>query len=200
MGREERQGKRECDEGKSLDVAIEMEQPTEDSSFEEVASPDSHVTKTRDHMTTCKSDVTKSRDHMTPEAEVVVGIEETTPVLEGTLILTPRRGSDTEIVMEKREEDAGNSVGGVNYSSSAHWPLLHQKSSPIPIIVSSSSDHYIIIMSLQLCCNDVMCIVCRCRQGIRRLHPLGNTVVFLLIWRCCPTVLWMRRGEGVGGE
>lgn len=112
------------------DVVIEMEQPTmsNNSSFEDMTSPDSHVTKDRDHMTGCDPPT-----------------EETSPLLEGTLILTPRRGSDTEMEIEKREELHGQSftdgepVGGVSHSSSAHCPLLYKKSSPIPIVVSDDT-------------------------------------------------------------
>ena len=117
---------------------IEMEHLTtaEDSSFDEVTSPESHVTQETGHMTT----------------SVKVEIEEPALLLEGTLILTPRRGSDTEIEIDKREEVHGrsfaacDSVGGVSYSSSAHWPHSHQKSLPLPIIVSYSSHHYVMMM------------------------------------------------------
>ena len=119
------------------DIVIEMERPptAEDSSFEEITSPESHVTQETGHMTT----------------SVKVGIEEPTLLLEGTLILTPRRGSDTEIEIDKREEvhrrsfAVGDSVGGVSYSSSAHWHLPHHKSLPLAIIVSSSSHHYVMM-------------------------------------------------------
>jgi hypothetical protein len=123
---EEEEGREE----ESLDdIVIEMEHLTtaEDSSFEEVTSPESHVTQETGHMTT----------------SLKVG---PTLMLEGTLILTPRRGSDTEIEIDKREEFHGrsfaacDSVGGVSYSSSAHWPLSHQKSLPLPIIVSGEKE------------------------------------------------------------
>ena len=82
----------------------------DESSFEEMTSSDGHVTQDRDHVT--------------------AGEEGSGPVLEGTLILAPRRGSDTEL-----EVDRGVESGCVvNQSSSAHWPLTQKKSAPIPIV------------------------------------------------------------------
>ena len=152
-GRGGREGERE----NSDDVIIDMETPSataDESSFEEITtSPESHVidhgdhvtngddhvtnredhvTNRGDHVTNHGDHVTNQGDHVTNCGDHVTGEEELTPVLEGTLILAPRRGSDTELEREKGEEP----VGGVNLSSSAHWPLSQKKSLPIPITVS----------------------------------------------------------------
>ena len=159
-GRGGREGERE----NSDDVIIDMETPSataDESSFEEITtSPESHVidhgdhvtngddhvtnredhvtnrgdhvTNRGDHVTNHGDHVTNQGDHVTNCGDHVTGEEELTPVLEGTLILASRRGSDTELEREKGEEP----VGGVNLSSSAHWPLSQKKSLPIPITVS----------------------------------------------------------------
>ena len=97
-----------------------------------VTNQGDHVTNRGDHVTNHGDRVTNQGDHVTNCGDHVTGEEELTPVLEGTLILAPRRGSDTELEREKGEEP----VGGVNHSSSAHWPLSQKKSLPIPITVS----------------------------------------------------------------
>lgn len=101
------------------------------STEEDLMSHDSHVTETgRSH----DAD-TGGKDHLE------IDMEPSAPVLEGTLILTPRRGSETELDMERRDgfgrrftEPTG--MGGVHLPDSTNsWLSEHNKSPPISINV-----------------------------------------------------------------
>ena len=95
---------------------------------EDLMSHDSHVTDTAG---SCDANTGR-------KVHLEIDMEPGPPVLEGTLILTPRRGSATDLEMEKSEEGIERRftepsvVGGVNLPDSAHSEQC--KSSPIPIV------------------------------------------------------------------
>lgn len=104
------------------------------STEEDLMSHDSQVTDTAG---SCDAS-TGRKDHLE------IDMEPGAPVLEGTLILTPQRGSETDLQMEKSEEEIERRftepsvVGGVNLPDSAHSE--QNKSSPIPIVSMLSTD------------------------------------------------------------
>lgn len=126
-GREERERSKETD-----DIVIDMEQLAlaEEASFEDIASPDSHVTK----------DSRSHDDHMIRTDQLIGGpIQETSsgPILEGTLILTPRRGSDTELEIEKRDNTHRRWFTTPETATvEVDFPTSNTPSLPIPITVS----------------------------------------------------------------
>lgn len=104
------------------------------STEEDLLSHDSHVTDTAG---SCDAN-TGRKDHLE------IDMESGAPVLEGTLILTPRRGSETDLEMERSEDGIERRftepsvVGGVNLPDSAQRE--QSKSSPISIVSMLSPD------------------------------------------------------------
>lgn len=134
--------RREKDGGQegSGDVVIDIAQLLLAEESLENMSHDNHVTEATVAARTWDNHEGRT-DHLESDEEGKP------PVLEGTLILAPRRGSDTELDLEKREDaygrrfTASDEMGGVTVPDSTHSTLTEQKrSSPIPISVSTVCD------------------------------------------------------------
>ena len=139
------EGEKERDQG-SIDIA---QLSVMEHCLEDVMSHDSHVTKATAATGSCDSHVTATDQSQLPD----VNKEAQPPVFEGTLILTPRRASEPELDMERRDEYARRFTvleglgGGANISDSAHFTSpAQERSEPIPIKVV-----YTLIIILYTC-------------------------------------------------
>ena len=148
------EGEKERDQG-SIDIA-QLSVP--EHCLEEVMSHDTHITKATAVTGSCDSHVTATDQSQPPD----VNKETQPPVFEGTLILTPRRGSEPELDIERRDEYARRFTvleglgGGANISDSTHFTSpAQQRSEPIPIKVLYTLIIHVVLYTCVYSCQHI---------------------------------------------